>query len=335
MFIADCSGNVNALDIETGRTAWKYPVDPDGGTQFHGNPVLVDSLIVFDTDQGFKQKVGSFYALDRFTGELRWSLRLDVGCATDLAVVGPSLFGVTIDDRLVSIDALHGTINWETGAGWAIDPDAGYYEDIRTPTLASGCVASGTLVGYAGRDHAVHAVFAETGEKAWSTAVEGYITTRLCAADTEWVFGTSNYELHCLGLDSGRITRTVRTPLIPQETMAWRDGRLYFLGGFEDARPADLLCLDARTGEILWHSVMPDTSKHAFWYVPRLHFWRGTVIVGSTHGLLVAYDEMTGAIRWQKRLEGAIRGIGSTPDMLFVGNFDGKLFGLRRQDAVD
>ena len=40
-------------------------------------------------------------------------------------------------------------------------------------------------------------------------------------------------------------------------------------------------------------------------------------------------------VRWQKRLDGAIRGIGSNGDMLFAGNFDGQLFGLRRREAGD
>jgi outer membrane protein assembly factor BamB len=314
---------------------WQHAVDPDGGTQFHGNPAFVDSLVVFGTDQGFGQLTGSMVALNRFTGEPHWSMRLDPGFATDLVAVGPSLLGVALDDRVVSFDPHQRTIHWETPSSWIVDAELINYEDIRSPVLASSCVVTGGMIGYAGRDQSVHALRAGTGEMAWSTAADGLMTTRLCAADSHWVVGTSNYRLQYFDVESGHIDRSVRTPLIPQETMAHRKGRLYFLGGFEDARPEDLLCIDSRTDEILWHQVIPDTSKNAFWWIPRLHFWDGAVIVGSNRGLLVAYDEVTGEIRWHMRLESAIRGIGSTPERLFVGNYDGTLYGIRARSHDD
>jgi outer membrane protein assembly factor BamB len=47
---------------------------------------------------------------------------------------------------------------------------------------------------------------------------------------------------------------------------------------------------------------------------------------------VVAYDLKTGAERWRHQLEGAIRGVGASDDVLFVGNLDGVLFALRHTD---
>jgi len=333
VYIASCSGNVCAVDLATGKLAWEYPVDPDGGTQFHGNPALVGDLILFGTDQGFGERVGSLYALDRRTGEARWHRRIDPGLPSDLEVDGSFVLGVTLDDRVVSVNWSDGEVRWQSAGSATEDPDVGMYEDIRGTTLASSCVVSRGRACLAGRDQTVRGLNAETGELVWSVPAAAGITTRLSASDSELVFGSADYNLNYLDRESGKVLRTQRMPLIPQEAMQWRDGRIYFLGGFEDARPEDVLSVDAQTGDVLWHARIPDTSANAYWYVPRLHFWDGSVIVGSTHGLVVAYDEITGDVRWQKRLEAPIRGIGSSGDMLLVGNFDGTLFALRRPAA--
>lgn len=309
---------------------WRHAVDNDAGTQFHGNPALVDNLILFGTDQGVSGQVGALYALDRRTGVRQWSLRLDPGIPSDLSASGRAVFGVLLDDRLVGVEASTGRPIWQPEPRRTVDTETVLYGDIRTPSLASSCVMTGELVYIAGRDGNVCAYDVRDGKRHWETRADTFITTRLCATNRELVYGAVDYALHYLDFATGRATRSQRTRFIPHETMAWLDGRLYFLGGFEDARPEDLVCVDPDSGTVLWQARIPDTVENAYWYVPRLHFWQGNVIVGSTHGLVVAYDARTGEERWQTRLESPLRGIGSTPDVLLVGNFDGMLFALKR-----
>lgn len=306
--------------------------------RFHGNPVFVDSLILFGTDQHLRGNRGSLYAVHRTRGDLVWKTSLDPGLPTDLRYANGLVYGVSLDDRLLAFDPLTGEQLWSHASTWE---SAAAASGDGNPKLASSCRIAADLVCYAGRDDAVYGVRALSGERAWSTAPGGRITTQIANVGGLLACGTDLHRLHFLEPRAGTSIHAMAPPgpnrnagvvldMIAQETMAYADGLLYFLAGFESTEPVDLIAWDMRTSKIAWRQSVPDTSHNAYWFVPRLQFWHGAVVAGSTHGLVVAYDLKTGAERWRHQLEGSIRGIGTTDDMIFIGNLDGVLFALRR-----
>jgi outer membrane protein assembly factor BamB len=300
--------------------------------------VFVDSLILFGTDQHLEGKHGSLYAVHRTRGELVWKVPLDPGLPTDLRYASGLVYGVSLDDRLLAFDPLTGAQAWSHASTWARGVPA---SGDGNPKLASSCQVVADLVCYAGRDDVVYGVRARTGERVWATTPGGRITTQIANTSGLLACGTDDFRLHFLEPLTGRSIHAMAPlgpnrktgavlDMIAQETMAYADGFLYFLAGFEPTEPVDLVAWDMQTSKIAWRQTAPDNSRDAHWFVPRLPFWHGAVVAGSTHGLVVAYDLRTGAEQWRHQLEGPIRGIGTTADMIFVGNLDGVLFALRR-----
>jgi outer membrane protein assembly factor BamB len=109
---------------------------------------------------------------------------------------------------------------------------------------------------------------------------------------------------------------------------------VFLAAGFEG--PArHVSALDLGTGRIEWTRGVPDPDPDVYWYVPRIHRWKSSIIMGSSKGLLVAYDETSGEPVWTQQLEGAIRGIGHAGDVLLVGTFQGMLYALTFADAPE
>ena len=335
MFIASCTGSIVALDIETGRELWTYDVDAGYGRQFHGNPVIYEGTIWFGTDQGFAGQEGSLFGIDVENGSLVAHTLIHPGLPSDLRRYKNTLVGVTLDDRLVSFSIESGKLKWEAAGTWTYNPDQITHEDLRLPKLASSCVVIGDRACYAGRDGVLRGVDVKSGTVTWANDLGAIITTQPCVIEGDVVVGTEQHELVYCDAQSGDMGRTQKLPAIALETMSYRDGRLYLLAGFEDANPLYLMCIDPSTGDELWRQAVPPEPKDQYWYVPRLHFWHRAVVVGTTHGLVVAYDEVNGDEQWRQQLDGPLRGIGSTDDLLFVGNLNGKLFALRRLTAND
>ena len=129
VYVGSCSGFFYALDRQTGAELWVFDAD---GKSFHGDPVILDEAIIFDTDeQGSDGCSGHIWALEKDAPRSRWKYEatgqasLGCGVTTDLASQGSYLAGVTTEDRLVCLDAQSGQVLWEFTSEF--DGSEGYF----------------------------------------------------------------------------------------------------------------------------------------------------------------------------------------------------------------
>lgn len=327
-YVGSCAGRFYSFDITSGDTLWTYDVSVDGAEQFHGHPVVDDSIIVVGTDMGSRQH-GTLYSLNRHDGSLRWKLEGNPGLAADVISRSGLLFTVSLADELIAVDATDGTVAWSTKSTWVHDPDRRVEGGTAPFQVDSNPVLYGDLILVRGRDNVVRAIEAETGEVRWSLPSDASITTQLCLAGDRVVFGTEALELLVVDARSGTVETSHPIDRTPFGTMSYHEPLLIYLAGESNARPRHVVSLDLTTGVVVWERELEDPDPEVYWYVPRIHLWETNVIVGSTKGLLVAYDVELGEPAWRHQLEGAIRGIGHTDDVLLVGTFEGMLYALR------
>lgn len=316
-----------AFDIASGDIQWTFDVSPDGAKQFHGAPILDDRSLIIATDEGNVAR-GTLYALDPFDGTLQWKRPVDPGLPSNLVPHGNLLYSIARDDELFAFARDGGAVVWSVRPTAGIPTGGGNWR-VTTGRHTSNPVVYDDLVVVAGRNNVVCAVEADSGELRWTYIVDAAITTQPCRAGSRVVFGTD--EMDVTVLDAGDGSEVAIHPLdrIPFATMAYVAPRVVFLAGGTDARPRYVEAVDLGTGRLLWEHELETPDPKAYWYVPRIHVMNDDVIVGSTNGLVVAYDLASGEIEWTVQLEGPIRGIGHSGDTLLVGTFKGMLYALK------
>src|SRR5713226_3709202 len=101
---------IRALDNKAGQVKWSYDIRKDGEqSQFHGDPLITDELVVIGTDG----KIGHVYAFERATGAVRWKYRVNErGVASDVVRLGHYVYAVTLGDELICLDLESGRAKW-------------------------------------------------------------------------------------------------------------------------------------------------------------------------------------------------------------------------------
>ena len=141
VYLTDESGNVTALDLESGEVIWQYESRMTAGV----TPAVTDGLlfVVF--------RPGLVSALEADTGEVVWSRRLKTASLPSATVADGRLYVAESDkNRLLALDAATGETLWEYRLGdWV----------IATPAIIDGKVIA------TANDANVHVIDAETGRR--------------------------------------------------------------------------------------------------------------------------------------------------------------------------
>ncbi|MEU1728967.1 PQQ-binding-like beta-propeller repeat protein [Nonomuraea sp. NPDC005692] len=144
-----CAGDETvALDAATGRRLWRFrTADGCDRSRFERS-----GDIVYVTGSA------TVYALDVFTGHLRWSVRPGADDRADIQVAsaGKVVYVAGADGRIRALDAATGAQRWSTRFGGA---------------LVSALLPSGAAVYVSTADHEVHALDARTGRKRWTAPI--------------------------------------------------------------------------------------------------------------------------------------------------------------------
>jgi outer membrane protein assembly factor BamB len=328
LYVGSCAGIFYSFDRLSGDIKWQYDVSTDGASQFHGNPIATDSIIIFGTDQA-RMEIGTIYALDRYSGDLVWKSEGHSGAPSDAVIHQDSLvYFITRDDSLLALSLHNGVTAWSFSTGWRRESYDGFETSIEIPAVTSSAVISGNNVYFAGRDSTVYCLHALSGELKWSRKFDAITTSDLSGTDSQLIIGLSDYQIVSIDAKTGAILRSDSVSHLVQGGMGESDGILTHLGGFEDERPTTVAARDVSSGKQLWTVALEDPDPQAYWYVPRMHNWGDQVIVGSTSGVVVSYNIQTGAKLWDYQFGGPIRGIGHSKTDLYVGTFDGIIYAL-------
>lgn len=331
VYVGSCAGVFYAFDALTGELRWSFDVSADGAGQFHSNPLFLDSVVYFGTDEGRSSRQGSLYAINRYSGELLWRVKVEHGVPSDPAALDSLIYVVTYTGRLLAVNRATGDTAWEfDSARPEGEPVLSLPNDPRPKRGRSNPLVVDSLVIFHGSLQKVYALDRCTGRPVWSHALDDEVTTQLALVGDCVVYGAESKRLVYISTADGATVREHAQSAAPSHGMEFHDGRLIFLAGRDENATRQVTAVDSAGGTVHWMATLPDTSDpKAAWHSPRVHIWRDRVIVGSNNGLLAAYNVSDGTLDFSCHVEGRIRGIGSSGDVLYVGTFGGMLYAMR------
>ncbi len=308
LFIGSCNGVFRALEKGTGKVRWSYDTRQDGGpVEFHGDPLLIEDLVIVGSDRRKTGEIAHLYAFERDTGKPRWKYRINLGVASDVVRIGPNIYAVTLQDEVLCLDWKTGELVWKSATGQANEEFL----------LSSTPAASRDRIFFGGLDGTVSALDANSGAVLWRRELGGRITTSVLLADGNLYAGNSNRHLYRLDPGTGAVTADFAAEAVPTERLLFADGSLLFFLADEK-----LACLDPSLKAIRW--TQPAAS--APWSSSRPYSWKRAVLVGNEKGELFAYRISDGSLLWSEKFEGVIRGIGHSDDALYVGTLKGRVY---------
>ena len=109
VYTLDAGATVAAHDASSGTRVWSVDLTPDGENSIDGfgGGVAYDSGRVY-VSNGF----GELNALSADTGEVVWTALLGAPSRAAPAVIDGRVFAVTRDNRVISVDASSGEVDW-------------------------------------------------------------------------------------------------------------------------------------------------------------------------------------------------------------------------------
>ena len=309
IYVGACSGVFSAIDRSTGTPLWLYDIAADGDArEFHGNPVATKDRVFIPTDGG---QVGHIYAFDRVTGDVAWKYahrgKDNSGFTSDLLLDGDRIIAVTVDERVVALNAASGAELWSF-----------VIEARRRRVGISAALANG-IVFFGSSNGAVYAIDSQTGKQLWKTQLDAPTSTAVAVTGKAIVVGTEGKKLYRLRASDGRVIGSLDLDVVPEDTPATGARGIYVMS------ETKVLLVDPNVTRVLWHA-----DSKSKWTSPRPRLWHGLVIVGDRDGTVDALNEATGAVAWSQKVhDNRIRGIGSDESTLFVGTIDGHVIALR------
>ncbi len=303
LVVGSCNGRIRALDKKTGQVKWEYDITKDGDQrQFHGDPLITDELVIIGTDG----KMGHVYAFEQSSGLVRWKYKVDErGVASDIVRLGDSVYAVTLGNELLSLDLKSGKARWTFRGGYS-------GQDCLT---CSSPAADEQRVYFGGLDGFAYALDAQSGKLIWKRDLGAKVTTSAAIRGSDLYLGTVKRHLYRLNTGSGEVLGDIETVAVPGGRLVPVDSSLLaFLG--DDVFASFNLDLK----KLRWSA---EASK--VWTSARPYLWHDVVLAGDRHEL-VAFRSTDGVREWSYQFSETVRGIGTSPDVLYVGTLTGPIF---------
>jgi outer membrane protein assembly factor BamB len=309
IYVGACSGIFSAIDRSSGKPIWLYDVAADGDArEFHGNPVATNDRVFIPTDGG---KIGHVYAFDRSTGDVAWKYAHqgngNSGFTSDVLLDGDRIVAVTVDERVVGLNAASGAEQWRFPI-----------EGKRRRVGISAAVANGRVF-FGSSNGAVYAIDSRRGTQLWKRQLDAATSTAIAVSGDAIIVGTEGKKLYRLRASDGAVLSTLQVDVVPEDTPATSTRGIYVLSEKE------VMLVNPNVTRVLWRA-----ESKSRWSSPRPRLWRNWVVVGDRDGAVYALDEGTGSVVWSQKVhDQPIRGIGSDESTLYVGTIDGKVIALR------
>lgn len=307
VFIGSCAGTFYALDRGTGKVRWSHGVQQEGMVAFHGDSLVADNLVIIGADvKDQPSGTGYVYAFEKTSGDVKWKTPTGRGIASDIIRLGSSVYGVTLNDEVFSIDLYTGRVNWS----FSTKPD-------RHDLVPSAPTTVGGLIFFGDRDGGLYGLDARTGKIVWKRELGIPISTSLVASGSNIYFGAAN---HVYSVDWK--TGAIKTNFLAD---AWSFGRptivdnsiIFFLGD-------TLTSFDISLKKMRWRQ-----KTNGRWRTPRIHIWHKTVVVGNELGAVFAFRIKDGRQHWSGQFDGIIRSINSVNDILYIGTREGTVYSCK------
>lgn len=276
----------NTGPVEEPEIAWVF----EGDRQFEASPVVDrESIYIADGE--------TLYALDRASGEARWS----VDCGEEMAACAP-----TATDEFVYVVGGWGTLQ-------ALDRTSGACEwscDVGTVGDISPAVLDGTLY-VSGAEAPLYALDATDGSVQWENTEVDSLASPAIGNETVYL-RTPDGQFAC-DADSGELVWSRAISGSGASTPAVVDNRVYTTG-------SDDICyaLDADTGETCWSTDFSTMTSYNVLIAP-LVVGNGHVYVGQNTGQVTALEATTGDRVWTTEFSEPTAGVGTASALTETG----------------
>jgi outer membrane protein assembly factor BamB len=216
-----------------------------------------------------------------------------------------------------------------TGDLIALSLDSGKREwsySLKAPAWESP-EAAGPRVFAGSTDGLLFAFDGNTGEIKWQQKLGAGVTTSIRSAGSNVYAGTGDSVMHRVAADSGKrlsslkldpALKPVSAPLVTPEAV-------FVLLADQSAEYRALVSLDPELRRANWRRAAP-----AQWTTSRIFATHRTIVVGTSSGEVMAYCQQDGSPAWSHKLStAAIRSIGGSDHVLYVGTPQGMLYAFR------
>jgi len=305
---------------------------------------------------------GTFYAINKATGQVRWSydIRKD---GKQVSFHGDPL----VTDDLILIGTDHNCVPDGIGHVYAFERGSGKVRwKYRSSSVPTDIVRLGSDVYFGSFQDRWSSVNLHTGGLNWSYSTDtpnadcAFVRSPV-AAENRLFFTGLDEAVYSLDGASGHVRWKRKLSAAPSTSLVFRDKTLYV--GTIDRR---IYRLNAETGATVAElaTEAPPVGRPAFaadllymflesrpervgyitsvdsklagvrwrqksspeWASERPHMWKGLVIAGNCRGEVAAFRASDGEPQWKLNVKGCVRSVGSSGDMLFVGVQEGTVY---------
>ncbi len=256
LVITSCDGYIYALDAAKGTLRWKFKTGGERRFEakgLHGNQpsnqtfwdpwdIFLSSPVIGQGAVFAGSGDGHVYALDQWTGALRWKFKTGDVVHSSPAYEAGTIYVGSWDSYLYALEAATGLEKWrfKTGEDGANHNQVGFQG---SPAISGGVVYVGC------RDSHMYAVDAGSGKEKWSFPTQGsWVVGSPAVAGGLILFGTSDSNLfHALDAATGKPAYQVQDNFFLFSSPAVASDVVYIgkmNGGLE--------ALDLKTGKQLW-----------------------------------------------------------------------------------
>lgn len=291
VFALDTDNKVSAYDAANGRKIWDRDIRPKNEKEDVIAGGLAASPTALFVTTGYREMV----ALNPADGKTLWRVRLTSPARAAPTIDGNNLYVMTVDNRVVSLDATDGHLKWE-------------YEGTEETTSLVGAAspaASGEIVLAALSNGDLTALRVENGSVAWSDSLLSLAgrggmgastlpdAAGLPVIDQNLVLGAS-YGGHSAALDY-RSGQNLWQKEVGSGKSLWVAGTRVFMIGAS----AELIAIGRESGAILWSlpldqlSQSPNARNSMLWYGPMMV--EGKLLLVSPEGVIHFVSPENGA----------------------------------------
>lgn len=267
------------------------------GDAVTSSPVLHKDVVIFGC------RDGNVYALDRESGETRWTVPLSRGVGASPVVHENRVIVADYGGAVVALSLDDGALAWRQELPERV---------VSSPSVLSDRIAFGCYDGYA------YCLSLTDGKILWKTATGGVI--RASAASTNGSFFVSSYDgyLYALSEVTGEVHwRYHLAGSVSSSPFAYRD--LVVVG----APDGSLHAVDARNGSVRWKYKTQGAVKSA----PVVD--AGFVYAGSNDKNVYCLNATDGSMVWKYETSDIVLARPAVvAGVVYVGSYDGYLYCL-------
>jgi len=299
---------------------------------------------------------GTFYALDRRTGQVRWATDLrperdtkvfqfhgDPLITDKLVIVGAD---GTSGGGVHALDRFTGKIRWKYPAGRGVvtsivimdhhayaytlegqliclDMDSGllrWSNAINAAGYESPTIIDGRI--FAGDiEGNVYALDCKTGKTIWRKKINDTVTTAVTVNGSDLYLGTLTGGIYHLRAEDGTVVSTFQLEsMVYGKPLLTEDSLIVYLVD-EKMNYHSLISVDLSLEMEHWRRKTPEN-----WSTTRFLVWEDCVVVGTPEGEVIAYNLRDGIKCWSRTLKGYIRAIGTSDGTIYVGTREGVIY---------